>query len=235
MNELLPNDQDNGGMEQPSNPRQFRVIDIVALVSLAALVAAMAAPIVRWMSTGDQIKFLLVMLAQLVITTIAFVGAVYMRTRLLKRAGRRIYIGYCGAFEWRHWPAVKSCIAMGVVAAIQLAIAAALTQDMLRFGFAATMAQLQIALVAGFALARFIWRVYPSAMEFFENGVALTGVVFLDWEQVDLRSSQTFPDRIVVVVRPIPKSKGGETKIVQVSDAVQEELFRNKESVSDTT
>ena len=78
----------------------------------------------------------------------------------------------------------------------------------------------------GLAFARYLWRVYPGAMEFFENGVALYGIVFFGRTQVELRSSQTIADRVVVVVRPIPDSRGANTKIVQIPDTARADVFQ---------
>ena len=46
-----------------------------------------------------------------------------------------------------------------------------------------------------------VWRVYPEAIEFFENHVVSWGVNLHEWRQVDLRQSQVFKDRFVVVLR----------------------------------
>ena len=45
-----------------------------------------------------------------------------------------------------------------------------------------------------------VWGVYPEAIEFFENHVVSWGVNLHEWRQVDLRQSQVFKDRFVVVL-----------------------------------
>ena len=85
--------------------------------------------------------------------------------------------------------------------------------------------QLQLGCVTGVALARFLWRVYPNSIEFFEGGVSQGGVTLIPWAQVEVRPSQYFADRLVVVLRPAVGSVVADTKMAQVSDALREQLL----------
>jgi hypothetical protein len=85
--------------------------------------------------------------------------------------------------------------------------------------------QLQLGCIAGMAFARFLWRVYPNSIEFFAHGISLSGVTLIPWAQVELRRSQYFADRLVVVLRPAANSIVGDTKLVQVSAPLREQLL----------
>ncbi len=41
----------------PRDPRQFSIVDLVALMTLAALVSALAAPFIRALSPGADVRF----------------------------------------------------------------------------------------------------------------------------------------------------------------------------------
>jgi hypothetical protein len=61
-------------------------------------------------------------------------------------------------------------------------------------------------------------------MEFFEHGVALHGTSLFPWIQVNVRDSQFFPDRIVVVVRSTVGSFDAEMYVVQVNDRLRSRI-----------
>jgi hypothetical protein len=211
------------------DPRQFRVIDLLALTTLAALVLAMAAPILRTVQEGNRLKLLALVSFQLVVTGVAVAYAAYSRGRLLEMSGQRIAVGYQGTIRWRHWPVVKSSLLMLLLANWQLGCAAlsttAPTGEWFRPSPGFFAFQLQLGFFSGFAFARFLWRVYPSAIEFFENGVALAGMRFIPWQQVDVRPSQYFSDRLVVVVRPAAGSAVASTRLAQVPAAARERIL----------
>jgi hypothetical protein len=209
------------------NPRQFRIIDLFAVLTLAALLAAMAAPFLRAMPPDKLTMLLIVALCQVVVTGGTMIHAAHRRQQLLDRSGERIGIGYCGAVRWRHWPLFKSILSMVFLAAAQfgvaLVFAVVLTGETPVPTF--LVYQLQLGYVTGRALSRYMWRVYPSAMEFFANGVAVSGTSFVEWERAEVRRSQFFSDRVVVVMRPEVGSIAGGTIIVQVSDTLRDELL----------
>ena len=85
--------------------------------------------------------------------------------------------------------------------------------------------QFQLCSFAGYAFARFLWRAYPGAIEFFDNGIAAGGITFYSWANVDVRTSHLFADRLIVVLRDPSGSASACTKMAQVSDTLREQIF----------
>ena len=211
---------------EAGDPRQFGLIDLFAIVTLAALLSAMATPYLRTMPAENLGRLLVVSSIQLIITagTIAF--AANRRKQLLDKSGQRIGVAYCTELRWRHWPIVKSSILMLFFACAQLCFALTFATESIGKAVSVYVVyQLQLGGFTGFALARCMWRVYPGSIEFFDNGVALRGTVFFPWSRVDVRPSQLFTGRIVVVLRQAVGSPGGETKVAHVTDSQREQVF----------
>ena len=164
---------------EPGDPRQFGVIDLFAFVTLAALVSAMAAPFLREMQAEKRVRLLVVASFQLVVTTGTIAFAVYQRKKLLEKAGWRIGIAYCGEIRWRHWPAVKSVVYMLLLASAQLCLAMMFATEVVELPAPYFLVyEIQLGCISGMAFARFLWRVYPNSMEFFEQGISLRGMTF---------------------------------------------------------
>jgi hypothetical protein len=85
--------------------------------------------------------------------------------------------------------------------------------------------QLQLGFFTGYAFVRYLWRVYPNSIEFFDNEISLGGTRFFPWSHVELRASQLFKDRIVVVIRHPGSSIGGDAKMAQVTSALRDRVF----------
>jgi hypothetical protein len=85
--------------------------------------------------------------------------------------------------------------------------------------------QFQLAMFSGFWFARYLWRVYPNSMEFFDHGVSIGGTTFLPWQQVELRPSRYFADRMVLVLRPAADSVTAQTRLAQVPDALRVDIL----------
>jgi hypothetical protein len=226
----MKNAQSSPGAPQsstPGNPRQFRIIDLFALTTLAALVSAMAAPFARAMPREHLTKFLVVAFCQLLVVATAIVLAAHSRNRLLQASGERIGIAYCGALKWAHWPLFKSISYMLLLAAAQLTLAVSFAL----FPIAETptphyiVFQLQLGYFAGLSFTRFLWKVYPNAIEFFDHGLALGGTKLVRWDQVEVRRSQLFTDRVVVVVRPEHGSIAGLTRTAQFPSWLMDKLL----------
>lgn len=203
------------------------MIDLFAIVTLAGLVSAMVAPFLREMQTENRNTLFGVAIFQLVVTAGAIAFAVNQRKKLLEKSGRRIGIAYCGEIRWRLWPVIKSSIYMILLATAQLCLALVFATGLIGDvrNPVVLMNQLQLGCIAGFAFARYLWRVYPNSMEFFDNGISLHGMTFIPWAQIDLRSSKYSADRIVVVLRPAVTSVVADTKTAQVTDALRDRLF----------
>jgi hypothetical protein len=210
----------------PGDPRQFRIIDLFAVVTLAALLLAMAAPFVRAMTPASRKRLLVVVTCQLAVTAATMTYLAIRRAKLLQKSGRRIGIGYSGAIKWRHWPLFKSIAFMLFLAAAQLALALMYallsTDDGQPPSF--VIFQLQLGFSTGIALSRFKWGVYPSAVEFFDNGMSFGGTNFIGWDRSEVRTSQYLSDRVVIVMRQAKGSIAGETRTVQVPGSLREQL-----------
>ena len=74
-----------------------------------------------------------------------------------------------------------------------------------------------------------VWRVYPEAIEFFENGVVWWGGNLHDWRQVDLRESQVFKDRFVVVLRWADELAAGDTRMVWLAGGGRQQVLAARE------
>lgn len=210
---------------RPTDPRQFSLSDMFAMVTLAALMFAMAAPLLREMQPESTPRLLAVAGVQLLIVAGAILLATSKRRKLLERSGRRIGVAYCGEARWRHWPLAKSWLAMIALAAIQLFLALMYATDPDDHLLSFLMFRLQLGCFAGFAFSRYLWRAYPSMLEFFDNGVSIGGITFFPWAQVDVRDSRLFDDRIVVVLRPAPHSVAADTRVAQVSAVLRKAVF----------
>jgi hypothetical protein len=112
-----------GQLSTPGGPRQFRIIDLFAVVTLAALLSAMAAPFIRAMTPAGRSQLATGLLLQLLVMAATMVFAAYGRSKLLKKSGQRIGIGYGGAVRWRHWPLLKSIMYTLILVAVQLSLA----------------------------------------------------------------------------------------------------------------
>ena len=120
--------------------------------------------------------------------------------------------------NWPAWPLVKSIINMLFLSTVQLGFAAAIAFAPSRIMIVPMflMYHVQLAILFGYMVCRYMWRVYPNSLEFFEHGVARSGVEFRPWSQIELRPSQFFPDRIAVVFRP-GGTQGFDTKMCRVT------------------
>jgi hypothetical protein len=149
------------------------------------------------------------------------------RKKLFDRSGQRICVAYCGGGRWRRWPLVKSIVAMAALALAQLGLAAAfaVTPSAEVAYVHIVIYQVQLGWFTGVAVSRFRWRVYPHAMEFFDNGVALHGWKFYGWSRAEVRPSTLYADRVVVVLQIQPGSIGGETKIARVTGTLRERVL----------
>jgi hypothetical protein len=221
MSNQLEEDVHSG---EPVRTQQFGLIDLFAIVTVAALLSAMLAPFVRELKSEHRNRMVGLAVFQLAIAagTIAF--SVRNRKRLLEKTGRRITVAYCGEVEWRHWPVFVSLAFMLVLAVSQSFLAFAFATNSQRT-FGLLIYQFQLGCFTGWTIARCMWRAYPNSIEFFENGIALGATTFFPWTQIDLRPSQFFADRIVVVYRPAVPAFGGNTEMAQVPKSLHPKLF----------
>ncbi|PHR95700.1 MAG: hypothetical protein COA78_29760 [Blastopirellula sp.] len=226
-----PLDSLTGDSPESNNPRKFSLIDLFALVTLAGLLSAMAAPYLRELPAEKHGILLLEIFLQVTMLGVSLAYAVHSRKKVLVQSGKKVGYAFCGQIRWQHWPVIKSCLFMSLIALLQLAFAMFIVlapSNTIHFSNL-LIYHIQIGGFVGFAYARYLWRVYPSSIEFFENGIALGGTRFIPWANVTLRNSQFFEDRIAVVYRI---QQAGDTKMAQVSDEFRVELFAVAEECS---
>ena len=209
--------------ERIGQPTQVRLIDLFALMTLCALLFAIVSPIVRQIRSEDRGILIAVLLGQVILIGLMMHWWNKRRMRLLAIAGRKVGVGYCGDLDWRHWPLIKSLLIMVAIAVAQLAFAFAIMiagrAALYSPGF--FLQQIQLGVFFGIACSRYIWRLFPNAMEFYEHGISSDGVNLIPWELVTLRDSQFFADRIVAVVRTKVGSIEADTIVVQVSNSLR--------------
>lgn len=212
--------------EKIGDPLQLRLIDFFAMTTLFALLVALFTPLARQIRTEQRWPLLAVLLGQAILISLVMLIEAKRRRSLLNGSGRRIGIGFAGEMEWRHWPLFLSAMAMMLIAALQVLFAVAVSRQpgiaLLSPGF--FLQQLQLGWLFGVACSRYLWRVFPNSMEFFENGIAERGTTLIPWERISVRDSKFFRDRIVVVIRTTPGALDGDTTVVQVSDSLRSQI-----------
>lgn len=204
------------------NSNTFGIADLFALMTLCALAAAFAAPFIPSLGKDSSRNLLLIFGFQVFFFCGAFGKSLASRQHVLKIAGEKLGQAYTGNLKWRHWPVVYSLALTATFVLLQLgfAIVSAMTTTSL---ISSMVYNVQLSLFGGHAVARYMWRAFPSTLEFYEGGVISSGTHLNTWEECQLRRSQLFDDRIVVVTG----SKGfQDTKLAQVSSELRSKLER---------
>lgn len=219
----------------PSNSqqdvRQIGLIDLFALVTLAALLTAMAAPFLRDIQAAQISRLIILGTIQAIALSSSAIYSSLQRKKLLSKAGVRIAVVFYGGKKWKHWPLVSSVGFMFLFASMQLGIA--LVYAHLNSGTVnlnGIFVQAQLGYFTGLAVCRYLWRVFPGSIEFYNNGVALGGTKLLSWHQVDLSPSRLFSDRIRIVIRPVNGVHFGDTKTAHVGADLRNQLLALAES-----
>ncbi len=149
------------------------------------------------------------------------------RAHSLQLGGAKLGSGFCGVIRWKHWPKVVSWLAMLLIASFQLSLAILFASYPMLFigSIQLWISQGQLAFFTSRAFLCFFSRVYPNSIEFFEHGIVLYGTLFLPWEQVSVRQSTLYPDRIVVVCQMKADMQSGNLSVVQVADELRQSVF----------
>ncbi len=256
---MSPNspDAEEQEFDDAENPLQFRLLELFGLMTVAALVSAIAAPLLRGLDSEFRNRLLVVIGLQLLCCVWAVVRFAKKRQRLLQESGRRLGAGFCGQLAWKWWPYAKALLVGALVLTVQLSLAVKMTTELLELGFVNgplswyvdrlpvsfrvlewlhfvwlldLLLYLQISSFAGYAFLRIKWRVFPNTVEFFQHGISRSGTHLTGWDCVDVRPSALFADRISLLVRASPKSIGGTTVVVQVSERLRKQVFRAVEA-----
>jgi hypothetical protein len=205
----------------PRDPRQFSIVDLIALMTLAALASALAAPFIRALSPDYRNKLFASTIIQLIVMAATIATNAKTRKQVLGQAGEKIGNGYLGALRWSRLTCVLGMLAFG---AAQLALAFFILEKPHRTGFVPPLLahHIQLAYFSAWALSRFRWGAYPNMVEIFQNGLVFSGTRFVNWTQAEPRPSAFQSDRVTIVFRHSPQSAAGEIKTVQVSDALRD-------------
>jgi hypothetical protein len=222
---------------QIGRPGQFRLIDLYAFMTIFALVIAMVAPIVRQIRSDHRWVLVVILCSQASIIAVVMNWESNKRKKLLNISGRRIGVGYCGDLNWRHWPLAKSLLIMLFIGAAQVtfAVAVASIPDLPFWSPGFIFQQVQLSLFFAFACSRYMWRVFPNSMEFYEHGISSNGTSLIPWNRISIRDSQFFPGRIVMVIRTKVGSIEADTIVVQVSDFLRMHIAEFRGQNSETT
>lgn len=211
----------------PRDPRQFRIVDLVALMTLAALVSALAAPFIRALSPDHRGKFFITTIVQLIVMAATIATNAKSRKQVLGQAGEKIGAGYSGALRWSRLTCVLGMLFLGA------------TQLFMSFVFLDTpnrntrmpdnmLFHVQLAYFSAAAISRYRWGAYPNVVEIFQNGLVFRGTRFVSWAQAEPRPSAYYSDRVTIVFRHAPPSAAGEIKTVQVSDALRDWILEQR-------
>jgi hypothetical protein len=205
----------------PRDPRQFRIVDLIALMTLAALASALAAPFIRALSPDHRSKLIITTIVQLIVMATTIATNAKTRTQVLRQAGEKLGTGYLGALRWSRLTCVLGMLFLG---AIQLFLSFVFLDtsnrntrvpDNLLF-------HVQLAYSSAAAISRYRWGAYPNMVEIFQNGLVFSGTRFVNWTQAEPRPCVHQSDRVTIVFRHSPQSAAGETKTVQMSDALRD-------------
>lgn len=205
--------------EGEQQTQQFSIIDLFALITFAAILLAVFAPVVRLMDPDKRAQALVPLSVQLFALVGACAYRVARRHELIRLAGKRLGVAFYGSGSWKHGPYVKSIVILLMLAAFQIIVAISITVGEVQ-PTTMVLNTLQLTYALSMFAVNFLWRVYPSTLEFFENGVVLHGSVLTTWKHVELRDSQFFDDRVVLVLKP-QGTIGTDTKMARVSASLR--------------
>ena len=211
-------------------PRKLRVIDLFAFVTVAAVILAIAAPYLRGMKPEQAGKLLALTSVQLALAVAVFVYATHKRRQVTQPLGKSFGIAYSGLLRGRNLSQTLSILQMLAAASCQLLLALLFIRspdDMpINWFMMYLLYQVQLGLLAGYTVARFTWRVYPNAVEFYDSGVVFNGTLFLPWAQIDVRENRYSSQSLNLVIRQDVHSPAAETKPVQVPADLQPLIFQ---------
>lgn len=204
--------------------QQFTLFDVFAAITLASILLAMFVPWIRWMKPEHRMRMLFPLGMQLLMLLAATTFTFFRRRALVERSGKRFGVAFFGTANWSGWLPIKSLLLMTSLATIQLLISIGLayTRDhsiMTLFNSA------QISFVLAHFGVNFLWRVYPSTLEFFQHGVVNGGQLF-PWSGIEIRESQFFNDRVSITLKSPGSSVATITRMARVSDELRNEIVR---------
>ena len=206
----LSNEDTAGDLTQPKlDPQQFSISELFWVLVLVAVVLAIATPFVRALPRAVFNAIIIVVSFQTLAIALMVAFVSRRRSRLLERSGTLLAIGSSTESQSRTWALVHTFFSIFMSVASQLFITAFLSllissqSSVNRFALAwygimvlSNLLGPTIFLMNGIRFLR--WRIHPSTIEFFENGVAVMDTL-VPWEKVELRRSTIRRNRIMVV------------------------------------
>ncbi len=206
----MSNEENAGDLSQPKlDPQQFSIAELFWVVVLVAVVLAIATPFVRKLPLAVFNAIIIVVSFQTITIALVVAFVSRRRKRLLERSGTLLAIGSSTENQSRKWALVHTFFSIFMSVASQLFITAFLSllissqSSLNRFTLVwygmmvlSNLLGPTIFLMNGIRFLR--WRIHPSTVEFFENGVAMMDTL-VPWEKVELRRSTIWRDRIMVV------------------------------------
>ena len=213
----LSNDDTAGDLSQPKlDPQQFSISELFWVLVLVAVVLAIATPFVRALPRAVFNAIIIVVSFQTLAIALMVAFVSRRRSRLLERSGTLLAIGSSTESQSRTWALVHTFFSIFMSVASQLFITAFLSllissqSSVNRFALAwygimvlSNLLGPTIFLMNGIRFLR--WRIHPSTIEFFENGVAEMDTL-VPWEKVELRRSTIRRNRIMVVYLALQSS-----------------------------
>ena len=218
-------------LTEDKRAQQFTLFDIFAAMTLAAILLAMFVPWIRWMKPDQRMRLLIPMGLQFFMLVGAAALAIHRRRTLVEKGGRRFGIAFFGTAKWSGWLPIKSILLMVLLAVLQIFIAIGMSFTP-EHSMVTLINSAQLAFVLAHFGVNFLWRVYPTTLEFFESGVASSGQLF-PWSDVEVRDSQFFADRIGVMLTPKGANFASFTRMARVSEALRKEIDRRSKSAAD--
>ena len=206
----LNNEDTAGDLSQPKlDPQQFSISELFWVLVLVAAVLAIATPFVRELPQAVFNAIIIVVSFQTIAIALVVALVSRRRKRLLARSGTLLAIGSSSESQSRSWALAHTlfCILMSVVSQLfitgflSLLISSKSSVNRLAYVWYGMMILSNlfgptIFLMNGIRFLR--WRIHPSSVEFFENGMCVLDTL-VPWEKVELRRSTIWRNRIMVV------------------------------------
>ena len=196
----------------PPNPQQFAIADLFWVLVFVAVVLAIAMPFLRMLTPAFLNSIIAVVSFQL-IAILLMVGFVSRRRkRMLDTSGKLIGVGSSSESQSRNWDAFIAFFGIFFSVVMQLYL-------LLMLSSAISSKLWQSPYIKALFYAPFWnpfllmnnvrylrWRIGSSAVEFFENGIAMRDKLNA-WDNVELRRSTFYPNRLMVVNRQLQSSR----------------------------
>lgn len=214
--------------EPDLNPQQFALSELLWLVFAAAVLLAIVSPFVRWLPRNVLIVLGIVVSAEALFLAGIVAFASRRRKKLLEKSGRLIGVGNGGESKEPRWIRLSIAMMLFYFIATHVVGTFLLTLLLTSKGSRFSPLIIECAFFSWFSTMvsiRFLrWRLNPSAVEFWENGMSSMDVL-IPWNRLEVRRSKTASQRIAIVISPVHKVSGKSTYMVWVEESLLETLL----------